>query len=141
MVLLPSKKQKGQLPLSFGPDLSKAVAKAIQGIETIESEASTRLEVVKKKETLWQKEVIGRLSPFKTIGDLWIATMAGIKLNEGIFHKIARNLISPPKPKSKEWKEFKEEWGNLEDQLTSIKKEILPFHWELEFPDVFLGEN
>jgi len=141
MVLLPSKKQKGQLPLSFGPDLSKAVAKAIQGIETIESEASTRLEVVKKKETLWQKEVIERLSPFKTIGDLWIATMAGLKLNEGIFHKIARNLISPPKPKSKEWKEFKEEWGNLEDQLTSIKKEILPFHWELEFPDVFLGEN
>jgi len=141
MVILPSKKPQDQLPLSFGPDLSKAVAKAIQSIETIESEASTRLEVVKKKETLWQKEVIGRLSPFKTIGNLWIATMAGLKLNEDIFHKIAKNLISPPKPKSKKWKEFKEEWGNLKVQLDSIVREIIPFHWELEFPDVFMDED
>jgi hypothetical protein len=141
MGILPSKKQSDQLPFSFGPDLSKAVAKAIQSIETIESEASTRLEVVKKKETLWRKEVIARLSPFKTIGDLWIATMAGLNLDEDTFHQIAKNLISPPKPKSKDWKEFKEKWENLEGQLTGITNEIIPFHWELEFPDVFMGEN
>ena len=141
MGILPSKKQSDQLPFSFGPDLSKAVAKAIQSIETIESEASTRLEVVKKKETLWRKEVIARLSPFKTIGDLWIATMAGLKLDEDTFHQIAKNLISPPKPKSKDWKEFKEKWENLEGQLTGITNEIIPFHWELEFPDVFMGED
>jgi len=141
MVILPSKKQTTQMPLSFGPDLSNAVTKAIQSIEAIEAEASIDLETVKKKEILWQKEVINRLSPFKTIGDLWTATLAGLKIDELLFHKLANYLISAPKQKSREWKEFKEEWEKLGKNLNSIIKEITPFHWELEFPDVFFENN
>lgn len=141
MTILPSKKQTSQMPLSFGPDLSKAVSSAIQTIEFIETEASTSLEVVKRKETLWQKEVINKLQPFKTIGDLWTATLSGLDLDEFIYHKLARYLVSPPKTKTKEWKEFKEEWEKIEKDLKGIKEQIIPFHWELEFPDVYFGKN
>lgn len=141
IVTLPSKKQKPQMHLLFGPDLSNAVANAIKNIEAIEGEASANLDIIKKKETLWQKEVINKLKPFKTIGDLWIATLAGLKLDEPTYNKLATFLILPPKQKSKEWKDFKEEWARLENLLRSINEEIRPFHWELEFPDVFFENN
>jgi hypothetical protein len=141
MVTLPSKRQIPQMHLSFGPDLANAVVNAIKNIEAIEEEASTNLDVIKKKETLWQKEVVNRLQPFKTIGDLWAATLAGLKLDDPLYHKLANYLISVPKQKSKETKEFKKEWGRLEEHLKGIKQEIEPFHWELEFPDVFFEKN
>lgn len=141
MVTLPSKKQKPQMHLLFGPDLSNAVANAIKNIAAIEGEASANLDIIKKKETLWQKEVINKLKLFKTIGDLWIATLSGLKLDEPTYNKLATFLILPPKQKSKEWKDFKEEWARLENLLRSINEEIRPFHWELEFPDVFFDKD
>ncbi len=138
MVILPAKRQIPQMHLSFGPDLSNAVANAIKSIEVIEGEASTNLDVIKKKETLWQKEVINRLQPFKTIGDLWTATLAGLKLDDPLYHKLASHLISATKQKSKE---SKEEWIKLEGPLKGIMKEIEPFHWEIEFPDVFFEKD
>ncbi len=141
MTTLPTKKQTSQMPLSFGPDLTKAVSNAIHTIEFIETEASTSLEVVKKKETLWQKEVINKLQPFKTIGDLWTATLSGLNLDEFIYHKLARYYVSPSKTKSKEWKEFKKEWEKIEKELKEINEQTVPFHWELEFPDVFFDKN
>ncbi len=141
MVILPYKKQTSQMPLSYGPNLANAVANAIKSIETIEAEPSINLEIVKKKEILWQKEVINRLSPFMTIGNLWTATLAGLKIDEPFFHKLANYLISAPKQKSREWKEFKEEWEKLGENLNIIIKEVNPFHWELEFPDVFFENN
>ena len=138
MVTLPSKRQIPQMHLSFGPDLSNAVVNAIKNIEVIEGEASTNLDVIKKKETLWQKEVINRLQPFKTIGDLWTATLAGLKLDDPLYHKLASHLISATKQKSKE---SKEEWIKLEEPLKGIMREIEPFHWEIEFPDVFFEKD
>jgi len=138
MVTLPSKRQIPQMHFSFGPDLSNAVVNAIKNIEVIEGEASTDLDVIKKKETLWQKEVINRLQPFKTIGNLWTATLAGLKLDDPLYHKLANHLISATKQKSKE---SKEEWIKLEEPFKGIMKEIEPFHWELEFPDVFFEKD
>lgn len=114
MATLPSKKDTSQIPISFGPDLKKTVADAIQRIEAIETEASSSIEIVKKKENLWRKEVMERLKPFKTIGDLWIATLAGLKLDESLYHKVSAYLISPQKSKG-----VKEEWGKLESPYPS----------------------
>lgn len=141
MVILPSKKQSDQLPLSFGPDLSNAVANAIRGIEAIEAEASSDLEIVKKKEILWQKEVISRLSPFNIIGDMWTATMTGFQLDESSYHKFAKFLITPVSHKSKGKKEVSEEWKKIKEKLDSIANEIKAFHWELAFPDVFFKSD
>lgn len=141
MVILPSKKQSDQLPLSFGPDLSNAVANAIRGIEAIEAEASSDLEIVKKKEILWQKEVISRLSPFNIIGDMWTATMTGFQLDESSYHKFAKFLITPASHKSKGKKEVSEEWKKIKEKLDSITNEIKAFHWELAFPDVFFKSD
>ncbi|MDP3048258.1 MAG: N-6 DNA methylase [Thermodesulfovibrionales bacterium] len=137
IVVLPSKKQTIQLPFSFGPNLPTAVASAIQTIESIEAEASTSLEIVKRKEMGWQKEVLGRLLPFKTIGDIWIATTAGLKLYEMEYHDIANYLISPQKQRIK----GKNEWLKIKEPLAEIREQIHPFHWELEFPDVFFDKN
>lgn len=141
MVMLPSKKAIPQMPISFGPDLSNAVVKAIQTIESIETEASTKLEIVKKKGNLWEKEVINRLAPFKTIGDLWTAKFADIKLDGPLYHKLANYLISSPKKRSKKWKEFREDWAKIEKDLKNTTEQVNPFHWELEFPDVFFDKN
>lgn len=141
MVILPSKKQSDQLPLSFGPDLSNAVANAIRGIEAIEAEASSDLDIVKKKEILWQKEVISRLSPFNIIGDMWTATMTGFQLDESSYHKFAKFLITPASHKSKGKKEVSEEWKKIKEKLDSIANEIKAFHWELAFPDVFFKSD
>lgn len=135
------KKEKAQLPISFGPDLTGAISEAIKSIESIEAEASTTLEVVKKKESLWQKQVLNKLMPFHNIGNIWISTLAGLKLEDPVYHRLANYLISDPKKKSKELKKIKEEWVKLNIQLKSIIQEVKPVHWDIEFPDVFFENH
>lgn len=137
MVVLPFLKQKPQMRLSFGPDLSNAVANAIKSIEAIETEATTSLEIVKKKETLWQKEVINKLLPFKTAGDLWTATLAGLEIDEPLYHKLANYLIAIIRLKPNEKRDFEKELTKIGEHLNRIIQETYPFHWELEFPDIF----
>lgn len=138
MVMLPN--QNAPL-LSFGPDLSAVVSKAIKTIEAIEAESTTELEIVKKKESLWQKEIVNRLKPFKTIGDLWTAKLADFEFDDLLYRQLANYLIHPPKHNSKEQKDFRRNWINIERRLKSITSLINPFHWELEFPDVFFDRS
>ncbi len=136
---LPNKKGGSQYSLSFAPKFKETIAEVIANINTIKSEESSKLESVKRKEYLWEKEVIDKILPFKQIGDVWVSASSGVEIGEVDYNKIANYLIY--KNKGKGWKAFKEFWSLLNKKMTPIVREIKPLHWDLEFPDVFFEKN
>ncbi len=139
--ILPIHLEDEQIPFSFGKSLTDAVSDAIKEIEAIEEEASTEIDIVKKKEERWRDKVISRLEPFKQVANVWIAATSGLEINESEYTTIANGLIDPSKPRTKEHKELKKVWEVFHDDFERITKHLNPFHYELEFPDVFFDED
>lgn len=139
--VLPVHQDANQIPFSFGRILTDAVSDAIKEIEAIEEEASTEVDIVKKKEERWRDKVLERLEPFKRVANLWTATATGLELNESEYVALASAFIEPPKSRSKEAQEFKKLWEKHSAECGRITTSLQPFHWELEFPDVFFHDD
>ncbi len=90
----------------IGGSLHTALATVISQTMTIEGEASTAMEVVKRKERQWQ---IARkqLQPFLSLADLWLTAKDGLAVDEINYLLIARWIITPDDLSAQEEREAK----------------------------------
>ncbi len=121
-------------------DISTRLPATLQAViaenVNIESTVSTEMELVKVKEKRW-KEVRKKLVPFINCADLWLAALDGLPLDA---HGYLLLVLSEVAPKTLDWTDrarAKELRESIADNLAERKAALAPFHWQLEFPDVF----
>jgi hypothetical protein len=102
----------------------------------IERTASTEMELVKEKEKGW-KEVRAKLAPFLNCADFWLAALVGLPIDEGGYRLLVLSEVSPNELTNAEKLTAKKLRGFLADEFAQKKAGLTPFHWQLEFPDVF----
>jgi hypothetical protein len=136
--------ESDQFTLSLGPDFAVAVAEAIREIQAIEEESSTTIEIVKNKERRWNEDVLPKLKPFGDVADLWAASAAGLTVSQFQYCEIGGRILAlrtvKPRDEAKARRELATALKPVERDLERILQRVKPFHWELEFPDVFRDE-
>jgi len=124
----------------LGETLQPLLSGVIRDTLQIETQPSTEMELVKQKENLW-KAARERLLPFFDIADLWIAALDGIPMDELNYRTAAKFRIAPKTLSPDETKTAKRFMKSIADDLKSRKTTLIPFHWQLEFPDVYFDET
>ncbi len=120
----------------IGDRLPSALAVAIQENVHIEDQVSTEMEVVKNKERRW-RDVRAKLKPLLDLGDIWIAALDGLALNHLGYRALAKVTVALSESTQDERTYARELRKELAEALDSKKQALQPFHWRLEFPDVF----
>ncbi len=124
----------------LGDCQKNVLAAVIHDTHKIASQPSTEMDVVKDKEKLW-KAVRDRMQPFLLLADLWLAGLDGVAVGEFSYLTAARLLIEPAALNAKDKREGKAFLKSINRDLTFKKADLIPFHWQLEFPDVFYSEQ
>jgi type I restriction-modification system DNA methylase subunit len=127
-------------PFDLGNRLTSALSAIIRETLAIEAVASTEMEVVKDKERRW-KEVRHKIEPFSGIADLWLAALDGLPVNDLDYRTLARLQVTPDELSAEELATAKKLARSIDADLQTRKSALRPFHWELEFPDVFYAEG
>jgi hypothetical protein len=131
-----SAKQKEEAPVFSKDELPQALSSVIRQNVDIEQTASTEMELVKEKEKQW-KNVRGNLRPFLNIADLWLAAFDGLPVDELNYRTLVRLELAPAGLNNQEKAEAKKLRESLQADLVTKKTILKPFHWHMEFPDVF----
>ncbi len=158
------KKNAGQLSLTFSADLADAVTQAIAEFAAIEGVSTDTHGAAKQKEALWRNISQTLMPRFRQAADLWLAPWFGAALGwldfttqfdspdktAALHAQYAVPVFGgdrPPAPNS---------GGAGEDTAKAPpapfptppelgaggpSSPLRPFHWELEFPDIFLNET
>ncbi len=126
-----------QSVLSLGMNFAPTVGSAIKQITAIETESSDRLEIVKNKEQRWNEQVLTKLRPFKDVADLWVGSLTGLPITQFDYCEIGRAILSESAASAKSKRELVTSIQRFEPEFSAIIRDVVPFHWELEFPDVF----
>jgi hypothetical protein len=124
----------------IGDNLNTALAAVIHQTLNIEGEASTEMEVIKRKERQW-RAARTQLKPFLDLADLWLAARDGLPVDEISYLLAARFLITPNELDAEEKRQARQFFQTIEDNLAAKKLALAPFNWHLEFPNVFYAEN
>ena len=133
---LPQATHDKQAAFSIGDRLTKALQDVIAANVNIEEAASTEMEIIKAKEQRW-KAVRGELEPFLRVADLWIAALNGLPVNELDYRQLALLEVAPDDLSEEAKKEARKQRKSLDADIATVRRDLAPFHWELEFPDVF----
>ncbi len=131
---LPQKKgrlEDRQIHFTFGPDFKRVVAETLGQINEIESQASSDVAQVKAKEMRWEFEVLPRLAPYRKVADLWVNAFFDGPLSEEEYLAAAKEILVVAKKSA----------DRLQETAARYQPEKPYFHWELEFPEVFFGED
>jgi hypothetical protein len=128
--------EKKQITFNIGGRMAGAVKAVIAENVHIEKTESTEMELVKAKETRW-KGVREKLRPFLWFADLWLAALDGLPLNELNYQSLARAELAAADLDNKERADAKRLRNSLSADIEAKRKALNPFHWRLEFPDVF----
>jgi len=72
---------------------------------------------------------------FRTVADLWVSTYLGNRVAWDEYNTLVENLQSP----QPEWKRLSQK--EYVRKALAMREERHFFHWELEFPEVFLDEK
>ena len=123
-----------------GDNLHATLAAVICEAMSIEGEASTEMEVVKRKERQW-RHARQQLQPFLDVADLWLGGIAGVPMDEINYLQAARLLVTPDELDAAAKRDARRFLESIRDALQARKQNLVPFHWRLEFPDVFYGED
>ena len=129
-----------QVTFDIGDRLTQTLRDVIAANVNIEEEASTEMEVVKNKEERW-KNVRGQLSPLLKVADMWLAALDGAPVSVLQYRDLALLEIAPGELKGEEAARAKKTNKSLADLLSGKQQALNPFHWHLEFPDVFFQPN
>jgi hypothetical protein len=132
--------EKKQTTFNIGPRMAEAITAVIAENVHIEKTESTEMELVKAKEARW-KNVREKLRPFLYFADVWLAALDGLPLNELQYHLLARAQLAPNELDAKEKADAKKLRDSLAADIEAKRKGLGPFHWWLEFPDVFFETN
>jgi len=124
----------------FGNQLHASLAAVIQQAMAIEGEASTEMEVVKRKERQW-RHARAQLKPFLDAANLWLAGIACVPIDELNYLQAARLLVTPGELDNNAKRDARRFLASIQDALDAKTKSLVPFHWRLEFPDVFYTET
>lgn len=125
---------------NMGECLPKVLADVIHDTLAIESTPSTEMEAVKEKENLW-KTTREQLKPFSNLSDIWLAALDGVQVDEFNYLTTAKFIFEPQSLSVEEKRKAQQFIRSIADLIETKKKDLLPFHWQLEFPDVFFDEN
>jgi type I restriction-modification system DNA methylase subunit len=139
MILPNSKRDPSQLPMwqfvlkqqkEHTEDLLKRYAEMAAQPD---DDLKTVKEKEKKYEELREEELSRRLTD---LADIWLSTYFGNEVDEEEYQEL-QNFLSPNR--FLDWSEFRtKEWFVRAKMLASQKRF---FHWEMEFPEAFQGEN
>lgn len=124
----------------IGENLNSVLAEVIQETMHIEGEASTEMEVVKRKERQWRAARL-RLRPFLDLANLWSAASDGLPVDEINYLLAARLIITPEDLNANDRRDARRFMQSIADGLAEKTRLLTPFHWHLEFPEVFYGED
>jgi len=133
--------EEEQMPLSLGTDFSTALGTAIREIAAIKAETSSSLDVVKDKERRWSEQVIANLKPYTQVADLWTAAISGLPATQFDYHQLGQLILANHGASPKARRALAGAMERFRTQFDKIVSGIKPFHWELEFPDVFYQED
>ncbi len=137
---LSTEAERKQITFNIGEKMSGAIQAVIAENHAIEETASTEMELVKKKETRW-KTTREKLRPFLFFADFWLAALDGLPVNELNYQLLARAEFEPGELDNKEKADAKKLRESLAADLEKKREALNPFHWRLEFPDVFFGTD
>ena len=126
-------------PLFEITGVKEEVGLAIKSVLGIIAKSSDNLEEVKEKGALYQKEVQTRLAPFRTIANVRTAFDLGINIDEGSYSDISLDLMQHKSVdlSSKVLDSNNDIW----DSVCAKTVIATPFHWELEFPEVYRARD
>ncbi|MEI6278288.1 MAG: hypothetical protein WCQ16_02750 [Verrucomicrobiae bacterium] len=130
----------GAHTFEIGDNLNSVLADVIRETLNIEGEASTEMDVVKRKERQWRAARL-QLQPFLGLADLWAAASDGLPVDEINYLLAARYKITPDELDTNERRDARRFMQSIGDGLAAKTRSLTPFHWHLEFPDVFYGED
>jgi hypothetical protein len=121
-------------------DISTRLPATLQAViaenVNIESTASTEMDLVKAKEKRW-KEVRKKLVPFINCADLWIAALDGLPFDAHGYLLLVLFEVAPKALDNTEKATARELRESIAKHLAERNAALAPFHWQLEFPDVF----
>jgi hypothetical protein len=137
---LPSTEKSISASFDIASYLTEALREVISTNVNIEETASTEMEVIKNKELRW-KSVRARLDPFVNAADLWLASLNGLPIADFDFHLLLKSMISHETLTDDEKKHARKLHRSIDGDFAAFKKNLRPFHWELEFPTVFFEQN
>jgi hypothetical protein len=139
MILPNSKRDPGQLPMwqfvlrqqkEHTEDLLKRYAEMAARPD---DDLKTVKEKEKKYEELREEELSRRLTD---LADIWLSTFFGNEVDEEEYQEL-QNYLSPRR--FLDWSEFRTKGWFARAKMLASEKRF--FHWELEFPEAFSGEN
>jgi len=128
------------VPLQLTDVVEPALREVIRRNVDIEAEASTRMELVKKKECMWREARIG-LAPLLRVADLWLGAVERLPLPELDYLTLARLTLAPESMEEGERTKAEKLRDSIAEKWDAVRADLAPFHWEIEFPDVFLAAD
>jgi len=137
---LRKKKKREQIPTLQGilfdiSPMTVDLGLAVGNYFLIEDKLSDSLEDIKDKEKIYQNINRKWIGKWQAVGDLWISSYFGVKLDPALYKALSDYLLGKSKRIPQEWvKDFV-------DKASKIAKEKRFFHWELEFPEVFFDRQ
>lgn len=123
-----------------GENLHTTLSAVIREAMAIEGEASTEMEIVKRKERQW-RQTREQLKPFLDVANLWLGGISGVPMDEFNYLQTARLLVTPGDLDNASKRDAKRFLESISEALQAKNKSLVPFHWRLEFPGVFYGAN
>ena len=124
----------------IGHRLPEALRAVIAEHVNIEQTASTEMELVKQKERRW-KEVRAQLDPFLHCANIWLAALDGLPISEHDYRLLMLSEVAPKELDNVERAKAKKLRASLTGELGAKQDALAPFHWRLEFPDVFYAAD
>ena len=131
-----SEEEKEQPAFNVGPQLAATLRAVIAETVHIEETASTDMEMVKAKETRW-KNVRKKLDPFLYVANVWVGALDALPITDLDYRSLALFAVAPEDLTHEDKLKAKELCHSLGKDIASKSSVLTPFHWHLEFPDVF----
>lgn len=124
----------------LGSRLAETMAAVIKENIDIEGHATTEMEVVKGKERRW-RAIRERLRPFLEVANLWTAALNGLPIDHLSYRNFGLATIDPENATRDAVADAAALRSSIGERLAAETQTLQPFHWRLEFPDVFFQED
>ena len=118
----------------FQEAFNKKLYDLLQNRALIAQLPTETLEDVRNKEK-WERDFEHNAERFRTLADLWVSTYFGNNVRWDEYNTLVENLQSP----QPEWERLLQKEST--QKALAMREEKYFFHWELEFPEVFYGEQ
>ena len=137
---LPPSPDAAATPIELKGVIEPALREVIRRNVDIEATASTRLDLVKRKEAMWREARRG-LEPLLRVADLWIGALRRIGLPELDYMTLVRRTLAPESIADGDRPAADHLVREREGEWYEVGARMTPFHWEIEFPDVFFASD